>query len=74
MTRMHKERQSQTGRIQELTADELRAVMGGCDDGMSCCDGSGGCTCECPDCTCTCGCREVYYGGDPGLPKEPLPV
>lgn len=74
MTRIQKNRNPETT-LRDLTRDELHHVMGGCDDGSSCCDGSGGCTCTCPDCMCTCGCQDdPYTGGGWKPPREPLPV
>jgi len=74
MTRIQTNRNRETT-LQSLTHDELRHVMGGCEDGSGCCSGSGGCTCTCPDCTCTCGCQDdPYTGGGWRPPREPLPV
>jgi|GEM_PF-6253513 len=73
MTRIQKIRNRETT-LQDVPQEDLRHVMGGCEDGSGCCNGSGGCTCTCPDCTCTCGCQETYTGGWPREPREPLPA
>ena len=67
MTRIQNER-NQSPRLQELTADELRAVMGGCDDGSSgCCDGTSTCGCTCIDCCCVCGCAIEWPDLEPDI-------
>jgi len=67
MTRIQNER-NQSPSFQELTADELRAVTGGCDDGSSgCCDGTSTCGCTCIDCCCTCGCAIEWPDLEPDI-------